>query len=510
MSFNIQSKPTGNPNLYNAEQIKQELIRCDNEDFGLFYFIQNYVKIYDNKTRKWIDFTLWDGQIDSLDLLKNSRYAAIIKARQLGITWVVLSFLVHNALFRPAILALLFSKREEEAIELLNFRVKGIYNHLPYWMKAKELDTNTKREFALSNGSRFKASSAGGTDSYAATHVLVDEADIIYESGKRLIDLLTDIEPAIGSADGHLILISRVDKSRPNSTFKNIVRASVEGKSEYNHIFLPWNTRPDRDEEWYRAKCDTALSTTGSLDSVYEQYPATIDQALAPPSSDKRFPFEHVLACYKEQKPIVLDDIEDKELKDKLSTLYNKIPGLVLYKLPETGKKYVILADAAEGNINSDDSVAIVFDESDNEEVAYFANKFEPGIFADSIAELCHFYNRAKIFPERNNHGHAVILSLMSKDVPLVEGVDSSHTNKKYGFRTTATSKAVMWSYAADYLSAKDLVYHTNEIKFQLSDIRATGSMSAGLGNHDDYAICVGLYCYYKNTFNRATLIDFI
>src|SRR5690606_7879275 len=88
------------------------------------------------------------------------------------------------------------------------------------------------------------------------------------------------------------------------------------------------------------------------------------------------------------------------------------IPGLTLYMPPVVGRHYVIGVDPAEGNPNSDDSVATVLDAERWEEVANIVGKVEPGLFAHFVDQVSHYYNGAAALVERNNHGHTVIRAL--------------------------------------------------------------------------------------------------
>lgn len=502
--MNVPIRPSGNPDNYDESTIRAEYLKCTDEDFGMLYFIYNYCYIKDNTTRQWIHFKLFDAQVNALlDIAYGKNNIIVLKARQLGISWLIICCILYDALFKPEILALFFSKREEEAIELLQERLKGVYSHLPVWLKVNSLETNSKKEFALSNGSRFKASSAGGSDSYAATHVLIDEADIIYESGKKLVDLLTDVAPTVSTAGGKLYLISRSDKSRPNSTFKKIYRGAKTGETNYTPIFLPWYARPDRTQEWYELEKKTALLNYGNLDSIYEQYPATEEQALSPPSTDKRFNYAHLEMCY---IPFIPDSEETKLAEENLR---NTVPNAVLYRLPKAGNSYVICIDTAEGNIHSDPSVATVFCIETDEEAAMLKGQFEPAILALYTKEMAKFYNNAAIFVERNNTGHAVISWFELNDTfNLIEGIDTTRNKKKYGWRTTVSTKPLMWSHTANTFRDKEIIIHTQETLLQLADIRTHGS--AGEGNHDDLALTVGLYCVYKKLFVRKFVFDFL
>ncbi len=59
-----------------------------------------------------------------------SRKLVILKARQLGISWLCLSYALWLMLFQAPATILLFSLREEEAKELL-WRLRGMYERLP-------------------------------------------------------------------------------------------------------------------------------------------------------------------------------------------------------------------------------------------------------------------------------------------------------------------------------------------------------------------------------------------
>ena len=87
------------------------------------------------------------------------------------------------------------------------------------------------------------------------------------------------------------------------------------------------------------------------------------------------------------------------------------VPGLVIWRLPQPGETFVIGADPAEGNPQSDNSAASVVDLA-GEQVAAWAGRVEPAAFGSQIAAVSAFFNGAAALVERNNHGHAVLLWL--------------------------------------------------------------------------------------------------
>src|SRR5207302_534809 len=187
-------------------------------------------------------------------------------------------------------------------------------------------------------------------DSYTATLVVVDEADLCPDLDKQM----RAVKPAI-DAGGRMILLSRADKGKPESAFKRLYRAALQGPTEWVPVFLPWYARPERTAEWYEAERRDILARTGALDDLAEQYPTTDAEALAPRSLDKRLPAEWLQRCYRPQAPLTAFAPQDRQRLPALA-------GLTIYAVPARGRVYVVGADPAEGNPTSDDSALAVLD----------------------------------------------------------------------------------------------------------------------------------------------------
>jgi hypothetical protein len=452
---------------------KSEWLTCAESPL---YFIHQYCFVYDATAREWVPFHLWPAQARTLKSILNNLLVVILKARQLGLTWLVLGFALWLILYHPEATILLFSKRDDEAVHLLDFRLKGIYQRLPEWMKCRSVETDNDHEWRLSNGSVAFAFPTTAGDSYTATLAIVDEADLTPDLNR----LMRAVKPTIDGG-GRMILLSRADKSKPNSEFKAIYRAAKADKSPWRAIFLPWSARPDRDAVWYATQKADILSRTQSLDDLHEQYPATDTEALAPRSKDKRIPGDWLEACYVEMQSL--------EPSEALA-----IPGLEIYGLPEPGHTYVIGGDPAEGNPTSDDSALTVLDEISGEEVAALAGKFQPSTFAYYIDQIGCFFNNAAVMVERNNHGHAVLLWLRDNSkLRRLPGHDS-----KEGWHSTSLGKALMYSGAADSFRDGDTTLHSFETYTQLASIEGS-TLLAPEGERDDRADSYSLALQARN-----------
>jgi hypothetical protein len=439
------------------------------------YFVETFGYIYDATLREWMPFRLWDFQLQTLQTIADNRLTVILKARQLGLTWLVLGYALWLVLFRPAATVLLFSRRDEEAIDLLRTRLRGMYNRLPAWLQVSSFTVDNDHEWEFSNGSRVLAFPTTAGDSYSATLAIVDEADLLPDLGR----LLRGAKPTI-DAGGKMILLSRADKTQPQSVFKRIYKGAKQKETDWVSVFLPWNARPDRDEAWYQAQKAEIVCRTSSLDDLHEQYPATDVEAMAPRTLDKRIAPGWLQQCYVEGPSMSLHDIPQAPA----------IPGLCVYALPQPSHRYVIGADPAEGNPTSDDSALAVLDTESGEEVATLAGKFQPAVVAAHARALSIWYNGAGVLVERNNHGHAVLMALSERgDVRVLSGHDG-----KGGWHSSQLGKALLYDRCTDMFRNGEVTLHTFATFTQLASIDGS-TLRAPEGEPDDRADAFALAC---------------
>lgn len=431
------------------------------------YFIDEHVQIYDATKRDWIPFKLWPEQRQVLRDLEVYKLHVILKARQLGLTWLILAFELWLLKYRPITEAANFSRRDDEAVHLLDDRLKGMYKRLPAWMR--EGDTfpeDNSHEWQFNGGSIARAFPTTAGDSYTLTFALIDEADLIPDLPK----LMSAVKPTIDGG-GWLVLLSRSDKAKPASRFKAIFRSARLGKTSWYPTFLPWFVRPERTQEWYGRQKADVLETTGSLDELHEQYPATEEEALKAATLGKRIPHEWLERVY---EPTELVEPHNKPA----------VPDLIIYEPPRLGREYVVGGDPAEGNPTSNDSAITVIDKDSKQEVASCNGKFQPAVFANYLDKIGTFYNRADLMVERNNHGHAVILWLDEHStLPLCKGHDG-----KIGWMTSVRGKTLLYDYETEAFRDERPTLRTQMTYLQLASIGG-GSLEAPEGEMDDLAV---------------------
>jgi hypothetical protein len=86
-----QKKDTPKPKIKASDLPTLEAVRWEIGKKSCKHFIEYFVKIEDRDAVELaVPFTLWPGQVQALDTFLNNRLNIVLKARQLGLTWLSL------------------------------------------------------------------------------------------------------------------------------------------------------------------------------------------------------------------------------------------------------------------------------------------------------------------------------------------------------------------------------------------------------------------------------------
>lgn len=239
----------------------------------LVYFVRTYVHIEDKDAPELIvPFRLWPKQTELLKSIERHRLNIILKARQLGITWLVLSYAVWTML-HPGKTVIALSRTETEAKELVR-RVSVILRYMPEIVRGKEWGGPTWNATALTvtithtNGlqSIFQAfaSTPGAGRSFTANLIVLDEWAFQEWAGAIWKSAL----PTINRPDGGQVI--GLSTAKRGTLFEQIWTES----EVFNKVFLPWTTDPRRTPEWYEQ------SKKMLKDDVFAEYPSTPEEAF--------------------------------------------------------------------------------------------------------------------------------------------------------------------------------------------------------------------------------------
>lgn len=446
-------------------------------------------------------FTLWADQIRLMGVLATQKFVQILKARQLGISWCVCAYVLWKVLFHPGQVVLLLSKGQLEANELLR-RVKALYERLPGWMKEAlpqvRPDVNNRSEWGLTNGSVVRSLPARENSgiSFTASLVVMDEAAHQKWGGV----LFANVKPTIddGGPNAQMVVLSTANGI--GDFFHNLWTKTAEGVNGFFGVFLPWWSRPGRDEAWYarivREAEEPAL--------VPQNYPANPIEAFVS-SSRTRFDSKSVASQMANvEEPLWRTDPHHGgivpgpggEWPSALLARYGwrgwdtgeipdlpAVPGLTIYRAPEPGQIYLIGGDVAEGLEDGDWDHAVVINARTWEEVACLHGRWETDVYADYLMALSEPY-KAPVVVERNNHGHAVLGRMKRVHFPRVAlGEDD-----RPGWLTTKKNKPEGASFLSEALNKRQMTVRSRATvhELQVYSRLGGGGLGAPPGYNDD------------------------
>ena len=249
----------------------------------LEYFVDTYGHIEDKDSDVLIQpFKIWEAQREALRSIQKNKLNVILKARQLGITWLVLHYALWMML-RPGKTVIGLSRTEEEAKELVRRMavildsMRAMFapkNDQPInWVNATWENTALELDihFPGKPDSIFQCfpSSPNAARSFTANLIIFDEwafqqfAEEIWGAGYPTINR---------PSGGQVVGLSTIDRG---SFFERVFTDPDNG---FNKIFIPWHADPRRDEKWYE---DTKRALGEDLTT--QEFPATIEEALTVP-----------------------------------------------------------------------------------------------------------------------------------------------------------------------------------------------------------------------------------
>lgn len=243
------------------------------------YFVDHYGHIEDKDAEGVIiPFEMWKEQREALQMMHKSRLTCVLKARQIGFTWLALHEAAHMMLTTRGSTVIALSRREDEAQELIR-RICVIFDNMPELVRREEwygakLDSTTMTATLTFPGgleSVIKAfpSAPGAGRSFTANLVILDEWGFQQYAREIWGAAFPTINRPTG---GKVIGLSTIKRG---SLFEEIWTG--EGNN-FQKIFIPWNADPRRTQEWY----EQTKASIGE-DLMHAEYPATPEEALMIP-----------------------------------------------------------------------------------------------------------------------------------------------------------------------------------------------------------------------------------
>jgi len=240
-------------------------------------------QIEDKESGRLVPFALWPAQAEIVPRLA-ARRLFILKARQLGLTWLDLAHWLYEATFWGNRLILVARQTLEDSYDAIG-RLKVLHASLPEeWQAKVSVDKATSLGFA--NGSRFRALTATkrmgrGAAAYGA---LLDEYCFWDWQAEQLA--------AIEAGCARLHIVSTGNGAGDHA--QQIWRQAEAGEGQWQTLFLPWSAHPGRTQSWYES------AVLGAVEPrlARREYAATPQDAFAAPEGVffERFDSERNLA----------------------------------------------------------------------------------------------------------------------------------------------------------------------------------------------------------------------
>ena len=260
-------------------------------------FIERHASIEDPDGTV-VPFTLWPFQHEPLQALQAGESIIVLKARRLGLSWVVLAFALWRAIFQQGIRILILCKNEDDATELLD-RIRRMKQRISENPDSAHILAGLRQPPKLrdavktldvgSSTIRALVGTPAAARSETAGLVIADE----FAFQKRSAQIWRGLLPTIEGGGQIAVISTGNGQLGDGEQFHKLWSIAKQGLGRMRAMFFPWKVRPDRDEAW---KADQ-IEALGDEDSFKVEYPEEEDEAFLSVDADLIYPGTHIDAA---------------------------------------------------------------------------------------------------------------------------------------------------------------------------------------------------------------------
>lgn len=474
------------------------------------YFVDTYGRMWVKEGGDPIPFKLWPFQMDAAGKLQDNKKVIVLKARQMGMSWICSAYALWKCMTRSNFHAYYTSIGLKEVSEQME-RVRFIFHGLPDWMQRRATlggkdckDNDSLAEFT--NGSAIHATSSGKSAGHGASPGL-----IICDEWARVEDAQRKwraIKPSAGRNTQIFIV----------STSDGIVGHFAEMWFEANHnkngfvpLFYSWRDHPEYTEEYI---AEQKRDFAGDLQGFLEAFPETPEDAFL---SSSRSVFDHERISDWKNRIRELENSGELNMKvgfveqqpDGRYTLVEDNTGhLMVWREPVERHRYAMGVDIAEGLLHGDYSAFSVIDCETDEIVALFRAKIAPENYAYIIEETARWYNNAWLAVEVNKNSE-LIMGDLKQTYPFLymrpqRARITDIPTLVPGFYTSGTSKNRIILQMRRYFSdtERPLRIYSDILLDEMATFEEDEkkSLAAANGKHDDTVMATAIAIEAKET----------
>ncbi len=453
--------------MVDINEISQEYVKCVS-DKTRTYMIENYLKTFDMRKNREVEFKLFPRQKDLISDISNNQRVITLKPRQAGITTTVAAFIsCQIALASPeSPETVLIVGRDLKLSQNLLEKIEHFLQQFPRWFWGDEFfsidpksEKNKKDIFAihnkqrleLKNGCKVYAVSSGPNAARGISSVswlIFDEAAFI-ENG---LDVYAQAV-ATTSTGGKTIMIST--PCGKDQLYYGIYNNAMNGKNDFHVTELRWYQDPryncflrwqkfdedthallaeyveptlDREgnvkydpEHWALLEREGYKATSPwyvSMCNAFNNDPIKIAQEL-----DVSF----VGSSNNVVDPTYIEAQRVKNVREPNPEYRDKdLEEVWIWKLPIEGHRYILSVDNSRGD--ADDATALeIFDidgiDDDGQPCIEQVLEYSGKLFGDVIGELANNYGRLYnnafcVVESIGGYGDATLLTLMNLEYP--------------------------------------------------------------------------------------------
>lgn len=489
-----QNQYLGNPNLKKTntpvEFTKENIIEYGKCAEDPLYFIKNYVQIV-SLDHGLVPFEMYDFQEGMVSTMHDNRFSIFKLPRQSGKSTIIISYLLHYALFNPNVNIAVLANKSITARDILG-RLQLAYENLPKWMQQGIIAWN-KGNIELENGSKIIAAATSSSAIRGGSYNIIFLDEFAFVPSNVAEQFFASVYPTITSGQNTKVII--VSTPHGMNMFYKIWVDAQERRNDYVATEVHWSEVPGRDEEW---KKETIRNTSESqFNAEFEcEFLGSIDTLIS----------AHRLKTLVYRNPIQSN------------------AGLDIYVRPEKDNVYMITADVSRGTAN-DYSAFVVFDvtEIPYKMVAKFRdNEIKPLLFPTKIHEVAKAYNQAYVMVEVNDIGEQVanalqfdleydnlVMASMRGRAGQILGAGFSGGRAQLGVRTTKAVKKIGCSNLKQLIEDNKLIIEDYDAVNELSTFIVRGSSyQADDGCNDDLVACMFMFAWATDQTYFKELTD--
>lgn len=214
----------------------EEYLKCKNDKK---YFINTYCYFNHYKNGSVL-FKTYPYQDYLIDELNDNNFNIILKARQMGVSWMLAFDVLHTLLFDERHQSILYMGNNLQSAEAIITKIRFIHSNLPHFLQRNFIENN-RRSIVFDNHNQLKAISATttATRSHSSTYAIIEELAFI----KDAENIIYSITPTLTYSYSKLVITSSPLNNK--GWFHKMWIDSINGKNKFNPIKLTWMLNPE-------------------------------------------------------------------------------------------------------------------------------------------------------------------------------------------------------------------------------------------------------------------------